>query len=259
MGAIPWRRARSVIRLLNEVRELGRTTEAARAHLLQSLLHVVGAVIGTCVLDVDYRLGAKNSLTKVTFAGFDDTSIALFQAHQSDGACVNPYHVQRINRLSAKPGEVLAATDRDLLTKRDWYSSPWVSDIARPARFDHFLATVRPLDVNHRVEGLSFMRAAADQPFSEEDRDVLHLVHLECAGLYVEQRTGISLPPRVEATLEHLLTGATDKEIAVRLRLSPHTVRQYVKTIFRAYGVSSRAQLIARLLVGRTENSVKMS
>ncbi|AKV01376.1 Transcriptional regulator, LuxR family protein [Labilithrix luteola] len=137
MGGIPWQRARSVIRLLNEVHELGQTTEAARAHLVESLLHVVGAVIGTCVLDVDYRPGATNSLKKVTLAGFDDTSIALFQAGQSNGACVNPYHAQRINRLSAKPGEVLAATDRDLLTTRDWYSSPWVSDLARPARFDH--------------------------------------------------------------------------------------------------------------------------
>ncbi|AKV01391.1 Transcriptional regulator, LuxR family protein [Labilithrix luteola] len=245
--------------MLNEVRELGQTTEAARAHLVESLLVVVGAVIGTCVLDVDYRPGAKNSLTKVTLAGFDDTSIALFQAHQSHGACVNPYHVQQINRLSAKPCEVFAATDCDLLTKRDWYSSPWVSDVARPARFDHFVATVRPLDGNHRVEGLSFMRAAADRPFSEEDRDVLHLVHLECAGLYVEQRMGISLAPRVEATLEHLLTGATDKEIAVRLRLSPHTVRQYVKTIFQAYGVSSRAELIARSLRGRTATRQRLA
>ncbi|WP_146652483.1 LuxR C-terminal-related transcriptional regulator [Labilithrix luteola] len=42
---------------------------------------------------------------------------------------------------------------------------------------------------------------------------------------------GVSLSPRIEATLEHLLTGASDKEIAVRLDLSPHTVRQYVKTI----------------------------
>jgi len=43
-----------------------------------------------------------------------------------------------------------------------------------------------------------------------------------------------------------ILTGATDKEIAQQLRLSPHTVRQYVKAILKAYNVTNRAQLIAR-------------
>jgi DNA-binding CsgD family transcriptional regulator len=46
-------------------------------------------------------------------------------------------------------------------------------------------------------------------------------------------------------TLDVMLTGASDKEIAAQLALSPHTVRQYVKAILRAYRVSSRAQLIA--------------
>jgi DNA-binding CsgD family transcriptional regulator len=54
------------------------------------------------------------------------------------------------------------------------------------------------------------------------------------------------LAPRVRQTLELVLTGASDKEIAQRLQLSPHTARQYLKVIRRAYGVRSRAELIAR-------------
>jgi len=52
--------------------------------------------------------------------------------------------------------------------------------------------------------------------------------------------------PRMRDTLDVLLLGATDKEIAAELGISPHTVRQYVKAILRAYGVSGRGQLIAR-------------
>ena len=56
----------------------------------------------------------------------------------------------------------------------------------------------------------------------------------------------VSLPPRIRETFEHLMTGASDKEIAERLGLSIHTVREYVKTVLKSFGVGSRAQLIAR-------------
>lgn len=56
------------------------------------------------------------------------------------------------------------------------------------------------------------------------------------------------LRPRHKETLEWLLTGATEKEIAVGLGLSVHTVHQYVKAIYRRFGVTSRAQLMASRL-----------
>jgi DNA-binding NarL/FixJ family response regulator len=54
----------------------------------------------------------------------------------------------------------------------------------------------------------------------------------------------------VRETLEVLVTGASDKEIAKRLGISLHTVHQYVKVLLRAYHVESRVQLAARLLGG---------
>ncbi len=45
-----------------------------------------------------------------------------------------------------------------------------------------------------------------------------------------------------------LLSGHSEKEIARRLHLSPHTVHNHVKRIYRAYGVHSRADLLARFI-----------
>ena len=59
---------------------------------------------------------------------------------------------------------------------------------------------------------------------------------------------GPELPPRVRATLEVLMTGASDKQIASELGISQHTVHQYVKALFKAYNVDSRAKLVAQLL-----------
>jgi FixJ family two-component response regulator len=55
------------------------------------------------------------------------------------------------------------------------------------------------------------------------------------------------LSPRVQQTLERLMQGACPKEIAVDLGISVHTTRQYVKTLYRHFDVSTRAELIAKL------------
>ena len=55
----------------------------------------------------------------------------------------------------------------------------------------------------------------------------------------------IPLSPRAEETLDGLLAGLSEKEIADQMGLSPHTVHQYVKELHRRYGVRSRGELMA--------------
>lgn len=45
---------------------------------------------------------------------------------------------------------------------------------------------------------------------------------------------------------QHIARGAGTAEIAERLHLSPHTVRDYVKALFAKVGVSSRGELVAK-------------
>ncbi len=59
------------------------------------------------------------------------------------------------------------------------------------------------------------------------------------------------LPSRVRQTLECLLEGDSEKQVAKRLGLSQHTVHQYVKDLYRRLGVSSRAELLALCLSRR--------
>jgi DNA-binding NarL/FixJ family response regulator len=54
------------------------------------------------------------------------------------------------------------------------------------------------------------------------------------------------LPPRQQQTLKHLLTGDSEKQIAAKLSVSRHTVHVYVKDLYRRFGASSRAELLAR-------------
>ena len=54
------------------------------------------------------------------------------------------------------------------------------------------------------------------------------------------------LSPRLQQTLAALLSGDSEKQAAVRMGVSPHTVHVYVKALYRRYNVSSRAELLAK-------------
>lgn len=56
-----------------------------------------------------------------------------------------------------------------------------------------------------------------------------------------------SLTSRERDVVGALSRGGSTAEIAAELFLSPHTVRDYVKTVFEKVGVSSRGELVARL------------
>jgi PAS domain S-box-containing protein len=56
------------------------------------------------------------------------------------------------------------------------------------------------------------------------------------------------LTPRQREVLDLLMTGLGEKDVAEKLFLSRHTVHNHVKAIYRALGVSSRAELFARFI-----------
>jgi DNA-binding NarL/FixJ family response regulator len=48
--------------------------------------------------------------------------------------------------------------------------------------------------------------------------------------------------------LQLLQRGMSEKQVAAELEVSPHTVHDHVKALYRAYGVGSRGELLAKLI-----------
>jgi DNA-binding CsgD family transcriptional regulator len=96
------------------------------------------------------------------------------------------------------------------------------------------------------------VRAAAN--FSPRERLLVDTLHRGLDWLYRAEETfhrlnrAAALPPRLRQTLEYLLSGDTERQVALKMSLSVHTVHDYVKALHSHFGVSSRTELLARWL-----------
>lgn len=60
----------------------------------------------------------------------------------------------------------------------------------------------------------------------------------------------VGLSPRMRQTLEALIAGDSEKQIAIKLHVSQHTVHVYVKQLYKRFGANSRGELLARFIRG---------
>ena len=63
---------------------------------------------------------------------------------------------------------------------------------------------------------------------------------------------GFDLAPRLRQTLEFLVAGDSERQVALKLKISQHTVHVYVKQLYKRFGVSSRGELLARFVRGQS-------
>ena len=101
------------------------------------------------------------------------------------------------------------------------------------------------LSAGHGVS-IALHRAWGDQPFTARDAAIVDAIH-DRQRIYATPSPSpmAGLTPRQREILEGLLSGESEKQVALRLGISIHTVHEHVKTIYQRLGVSSRAELLS--------------
>jgi DNA-binding CsgD family transcriptional regulator len=260
--SLPAARIRELLRLVGEVRELSCAGLDPAAHATEGFRRLIaadaaGSVRGPAVLAMD----------RMELSGFSPDSASAFQQFylEHDRSEEDPA-VRALVRTIA-PGETRVARRCELVPDRDWYRSPYLNHWRRACGLDDSIYGSL-FFANGTYTGLAGFRTFGGRPFDEIDRGLAHLFVESCAERLFTDRPGkplgtaswqhlasladraerAPLTPRQGQVLEALLAGLSPKEIAVELSLSVNTVRQYVKEIYRAEGVTSRGELMARRL-----------
>lgn len=147
------------------------------------------------------------------------------------------------------------ARREDVVPDDQWYDSPYFNAVRKTARLDHCVYSQVVLPQGHlAVIGLYRQTGAA--PFPKRTCLMLDLMH-DATGSHHKVAltrnghalsTRAELSPRLQQTLTHLLSGASEPQIAELLGLSQHTVHNYVKTLYRKFDVNSRPELMAKFV-----------
>jgi len=120
--------------------------------------------------------------------------------------------------------------------------------------FESFMLLVHPLNGNFS-SNLGLHRRRGKPAFGPREKAIADTVyhHVEWLHHYGDnaaaRETAIQLTPRERQTLILVLSGLSPKAIAERMKLSTHTVNDYLKHVYQRFGVKNRAELQAHFFV----------
>ncbi|NTX16153.1 LuxR family transcriptional regulator [Myxococcus sp. CA056] len=254
-GSLRSSQVRALVRLVNEARELTEGRQTRVRHLLSGVFRILGAEAGAFVLERDFRPGGHGEFTAIVLEGWEGSALPALEALQRMGSDSNPAIRSLMERPSI-PGAVITAMRQELVGDRTWYDAPYVEHFLYPSGLDDSVYSSRWSRLPGVVQCIGVYRGRGRHPFDAADRELLHLFHTEwgtllgAPGITGDGAYGIRLSRRERQTLELLLAGLGDKQIAAQLGISRFTVNQYTKSIYRRFEVNSRVALIVRLLGG---------
>jgi DNA-binding CsgD family transcriptional regulator len=239
---------RALMKLAGEASELPQDLNARRKHIIGGLCQIVG---GSMANAFEFRTSGPGGIGKY------DTHIAVNVPESAQkpirdfldrGTTVDP----TIPHLMMLRKPYWAVTRQQFVTDAEWYRS------------DHYLECRAPMGSDFQIYSklnlqdgtplaVGIHRSSRDRQFTQRECDIVDLFHAECGRIYgagsgkaaLDPRIA-QLPPRVQKVLKELTSsGDGEKQIAMRLGLSRHTVHEYVKVLYEKLGVTSRAELMS--------------
>ncbi len=247
---------RAIFQLAGECRELGDDPTAWRDHLLEGLSRLIDADLGSSGESSGHAGGPPRSLG-VAHYRYDRFVGPKVQADIASELARDPTRYCIIERWYAAQAreDGAALTRRRVYEDREWDASFSANFVHRPLGVDHVVACFRTIPGGRDVcIGTMLFRGRERRDFDDREVAIVREAHAAIAPLVggplarFEEPSPRDLPPHMRRVLARLLEGDCDKQIALRLGLSPYSVNQYTKGLYRHFGVRSRAELLARWL-----------
>jgi DNA-binding CsgD family transcriptional regulator len=250
-GWIRTERARRIVQIGREAGEIGDQAER-RLHIARSIRQFLGSALVFVATDDDVHAGAAGHVVASAVDNFDVRARPVFESMCERGSTFNPAIMGMQAAVLARDiGHATVLSLDQLIEERAWRRSFFYQHFMRPAGIDHGLYSA--IRVNDSIcDVLGCWRERKDRPFDEEHRAEIELLVGEFGHLWRRQTRAEpwpgQLPPRYRRTFELLLTGLSEKQIAAELELTPGSLHQYVTSLYKMLGVSSRAELMSRAI-----------
>ncbi len=243
---------RAVVRILGDIATMSGTPDEKRRHLIGELCQIIGADCWVWGVSPLMKPGQQPVYLLQNHGGLDEERISrLLQAieHPDSGAMTAP-----IAQAMIETGAHVTRLRQQIIPDERFLESP-AFPFWSAANVGPIILSLRPVP-GYGTTIIGLYRTASAPLFTPREARVAHIVLTEVRWLHeegmphTEAAPITTLPPRCRLVLLQLLAGRPRKEIAADLSISIHTVNDYLKQIFRHFGVQSQIQLIARFRNG---------
>jgi DNA-binding CsgD family transcriptional regulator len=247
------REVRAVFRLVGECRELGADVTAWRRHLAVGLCRVTGAQVAL-VGEVEYSRRAYNHPLHVEDVGWSCPADRrhVLEEFFASGLYGRDLSAERF--FGIYPVKSRTVRREQIISDSEWGRSVVFNEFIRRGGLDLGILSQRVFGGGERSNSIVLYRPFGEAPLPARVRRLVHLAQQELGPLLGTALAAAgdpgwsNLPSRWRQTLDCLLEGDSEKQVAARLRISRQTVHQYVKNLYRHFGVSSRGELLAFFL-----------
>ena len=239
---------RALLRIMGELRELSPDVETQGQHLIDQFCTLCGTEVGFVhVLKV--TTGGKLKFARSIGGGaFDDRMREVLRQYLEFGQARDPLVAAYKDRM----GETATHFRDELVSDRDWYRSAHAMEFVRGIGLDMSIAGVYAWPEHDAISGFGLHRLWGEGDFGMREWRLIDFMNRELGWFYrrllplANGNALQSLSPRLRQTLDRLLAGLSEKQIAQKMDLSRHTVHDHVKALHNRLEVSNRAELMAK-------------
>lgn len=248
---------KALLALMGELHDLAEEPAACRQHLIRTLRRLTEAHLAVWALLQEPQRGSKRApwrIEAIADTGWPRAAEADAARHCLDSGR-DPMQI-----IARRKGAVVTAARQELIGDRQWYALPQVSEVRRGCGTDDCIYSLHRLEDGEGIL-LAVHRAWGDRRrFGARERLLLHLLNGELGSIYrmgarlaggapdTRPADARQLTPRMRQTLDLLLSGASEKQAAEKLGVSPNTLHVYVRGLYKHFRVNTRAELLARFV-----------
>lgn len=237
--------------MLGDVRELRHDQTAQDRLIVDCLRDLVDASIGNAMSFGNFRPGAATYIKKHTAGTIEDPVVTRFVAQWGKTSQFSDDPMLHVMRNQTGPVSTNVRSDE--MTYEYIQGFRVYEEVIEPAGLLDGMATFFRYPGSDSIRAYAFHRKTGQKEFGAYEHRLAALFIDELYKLYLDgslEPIGLmdALPPRLTRIAREMATGKSQRQIAMNLNLSYHTVRSYSKELYDTAGVSSREALVAKLM-----------
>ena len=243
---------REIVRVLAHLAGSEQDLATKRRVLLEDLAELVDADCWIWLKMGETEAGALPTFAVYLKDGFTEEQFSTYvqaQEHPDMAKLNAPFLAEY-----AEKGTHLTRL-RQQIDEGNLFSSTEVYELWRKADIAPLIFSMRPTS-NGQASAVILFRKFDRPLFNERESRIAHILLTEVPWLHDESwpnhpREKISqLSPRLNTVTNLLLQGRSRKNIAGHMKISVHTLNDYVKEVYSRFEVHSQSELIRRFVEG---------